>query len=169
MEAITWNTSQGVTTALSATVAQNYGSKKIKRTFIAYSEAVRLTLVFGLIGTILFVFWGEELFSLIVPDMETYIAGGEYLRINGYSQLFMMAEITSQGFLYGIGRSMPPAIISIVGNYIRIPLAIFLVSLGWGLAAIWWAISITSILKGIVALGYYFYVKRKMYKEYAIR
>lgn len=162
MEAITWNTSQGVTTALSAVVAQNFGSKKIKRTFSAYKEAIRLTFVFGLIGTLLFIFLGEELFGIIVPDRDTYIAGGEYLRINGYSQLFMMAEITTQGFLYGIGRSMPPATISIIGNYARIPLAGLFISLGWGLAGIWWAISLTSIFKGFAAIGYYLYIKRKL-------
>ncbi len=162
MEAITWNTSQGVTTALSAVVAQNYGAGNLRRTFDSYRLAMQLTFVFGVIGTLLFIFLGEEMFALIVPDPDTYMAGGVYLCINGYSQLFMMAEITTQGFLYGIGRTMPPAVISIAGNYARIPLAAMLIGMGWGLSGIWWAISITSILKGLAAVGYYFYAKRKL-------
>lgn len=48
----------------------------------------------------------------------------------GYSQLFMMLEITMQGVFYGIGKTIPPAIISIALNYLRIPIAIFLVKQG---------------------------------------
>ena len=33
----------------------------------------------------------------------------------------MMLEITMQGVFYGIGRTIPPAIISISCNYMRIP------------------------------------------------
>ncbi|WP_329903729.1 MATE family efflux transporter [Porphyromonas pogonae] len=162
LEAITWNTSQGVTTALGAIVAQNYTAKKAHRIFKAYKEALNFTFIFGIIGTILFVFFGQEVFSIIVPDPETYRVGGEYLKIDGYSQLLMMLEITTQGVLYGTGRTMPPAIISVVGNYLRIPLAWLLLSWGWGLPSIWWAISITSMLKGIVAYVYYRSVKRKI-------
>ena len=30
--------------------------------------------------------------------------GGDFLRIDGYSQLFMMLEITMQGVFYGLGK-----------------------------------------------------------------
>ena len=63
-----------------------------------------------------------------------------------------MAEITTQGLFYGVGRSKTPAVISIVGNLLRIPLALLLIYLGWGLPAVWWAISLSSIGKGITAI-----------------
>ena len=116
IEAITWNTSQGFSTALSAFVAQNYAAKKAIRVMKA---------------------------------------------LDGYSQLFMMLEITLQGVFYGIGRTIPPAIISISCNYLRIPMALLFVSFGWGLAGIWWCISITSILKGIIILVWFLAIKKK--------
>ena len=36
--------------------------------------------------------------------------------------MFMMMEITMQGVFYGLGRTIPPAIVSIGCNYMRIPL-----------------------------------------------
>ncbi|WP_446787155.1 MATE family efflux transporter, partial [Macellibacteroides fermentans] len=123
LEAIAWNTSQGFSTALSAFVAQNYAAGKNDRVLGAYATTLKMTAVFGAFCTLLFVFWGSELFSLIVPDPQAYKAGGVFLRIDGYSMLFMMLEITTQGLFYGTGRTIPPAVISIGFNTLRIPLA----------------------------------------------
>ncbi len=162
LEAITWNASQGFGTALSAFVGQNYAAGKIHRVFKGYRTTLAYTALFGCIGTILFFFWGQELFALIVPHKPTYVEGGRYLRIAAYSQLFMMLEITAQGLFYGTGRSFVPATISIVGNYARIPLAFLFMSWGWGLAAIWWAISATSICKGLTAIACLPWLKKRL-------
>ena len=99
-----------------------------------------MTAVFGTLCSLLFIFYGNELFSVFVPEEAAYRAGGNFLRIDGYSQLFMMLEITMQGVFYGIGRTVPPAIVSIGCNYMRIPAALLLVQTGMGVDAIWWAV-----------------------------
>ena len=161
IEAITWNTSQGFSTALSAFVAQNFAAKKIERVMKALKSTIFMTLIFGTICTFLFVFYGNQIFAIFVHEKEAYEAGGLALRIDGYSQLFMMLEITLQGVFYGIGRTVPPAIISISCNYLRIPMALLFVSFGWGLAGIWWTICLTSILKGIIILFWFLAIKKK--------
>lgn len=162
IEAITWNTSQGFSTALGAFVAQNYAAGKMYRVLKAYRTTLWMTSVFGTLCTLLFIYWGNEVFSVFVPETAAYTAGGIYMRIAGYSQLFMMLEITTQGLFYGTGRTIPPAVISISCNYLRIPLAIALTSAGWGVEGIWWAISLTSILKGIIASIWFAYIKNKL-------
>ena len=161
IEAITWNTSQGFATALSAFVAQNYAAQKVSRVMKAFKSTLFMTFVFGTICTFLFIFYGNNIFAIFVPEKEAYEAGGLFLRIDGYSQLFMMLEITLQGIFYGMGRTMPPAIISITCNYLRIPMALWFVSLGLGLAGIWWCICITSIIKGIIILVWFLAIKKK--------
>lgn len=161
IEAITWNTSQGFSTALSAFVAQNYAAKKIERVMKALKTTLWMTLIFGTLCSLAFIFLGNNIFAIFVPEKEAYEAGGLSLRIDGYSQLFMMLEIVIQGVFYGIGRTLPPAIISITCNYMRIPMALFFVSLGWGLSGIWWSICITSILKGIIILIWFLVIKKK--------
>lgn len=162
LEAITWNTSQGFGTALAAFVGQNYAARQYKRIFKAFKVCILFTSIFGVIATLLYYFWGEEFFALIVPDPEAYIEGGNYLRIAAYSQLFMMVEITLQGLFYGTGRSIIPASISIVGNLLRIPMAFLFLSWGWGLNAVWWAISLSSMLKGLIAIASLPYIKSKI-------
>jgi putative MATE family efflux protein len=162
IEAIAWNTSQGFSTALSAFVAQNYAAKKKERLQGAYHATLAMTSVLGLFCTVLFVFWGSDVFSLIVPEREAWLAGGVFLRIDGYSMLFMMVEITMQGLFYGTGRTIPPAIISITFNALRIPIAVLLSS--WmGVNGVWWAISITSLLKGITAFIWFRFLRKKMW------
>lgn len=162
IEAIAWNTSQGFSTALSAFVAQNYAAKQKKRVLGAYHTTLKMTSIFGILCTLLFVFFGSEVFSLIVPEQAAYEAGGIFLRIDGYSMMFMMLEITMQGLFYGTGRTIPPAIISITFNSLRIPMAIGLTALGLGVAGVWWAISISSILKGIVAFLWFRILQKKI-------
>ena len=163
IEAVSWNTSQGFSSALSSFVAQNYAAGKKNRITKAFKITIGLASFFGLLSSFAFIFYGNEIFSIFVPEAEAYTTGGRYLTIDGYSQIFMMIEITTQGMFYGVGRSLPPAIISIGCNYFRIPLSIFLISLGMGLDGIWWSISITSIMKGIICIIWLYLIRKKLY------
>ncbi len=163
IEAVSWNTSQGFSSALSSFVAQNYAAGKKNRIIKAFQITIGLASFFGLLSSFAFIFYGNEIFSIFVPEAEAYTTGGRYLTIDGYSQIFMMIEITTQGMFYGVGRSLPPAIISIGCNYFRIPLSIFLISLGMGLDGIWWSISITSIMKGIICIIWLYLIRKKLY------
>ena len=161
IEAITWNTSQGFSTALSAFIAQNYAAGRTERVLKAWYTTLWMTGIFGTFCTLLFIFFGNEVFSIFVPEQAAYEAGGVFLRIDGYSQLFMMLEITMQGVFYGIGRTIPPAIISISCNYMRIPLAILFVRMGMGVEGIWWAVSVTTVAKGLILLSWFIIIRKK--------
>ncbi len=154
IEGITWNTSQGFSTALGTFVAQNYAAGKLDRMKKAYRYTLSLMLSLGVLVTVAFVFSGENIFSAFVPENEAVIAGGEYLRIVGLSQMLMMLELTTQGMFNGIGRTVPPAVISIGFNLARIPLALWLAP-GIGIAGVWWAIAISTFFKGIILPVWY--------------
>lgn len=165
LEAISWNTAQGFATALSTFISQNYGAKKISRLLDAYKFTLRMTVIFGLASTMLYVFGGEALFSIIVPDPIAFKAGGIYLKISGYSQLFMILEITSQGFFYGIRKTVPPAIISIGGNLLRIPACLIALEYYPSVETIWWIISLSTILKGTIAMIWYLRARKQILSE----
>lgn len=44
----------------------------------------------------------------------------------------------------------------------RIPAALLLVQTGMGVDAIWWAVSGTTIAKGIILTGWFIFIKRKI-------
>lgn len=163
IEAIAWNTSEGFSTALSAFTAQNYAARKRNRVEAAYRTTLMMTSIFGVFCTFLYVFYGNEIFSIVVPEREAYMAGGLFLRIDGYSMMFLMLEITMQGLFYGIGRTVPPAVTSIVFNTLRLPLAMLLGAIGLGIEGVWWAICISSILKGIVSFIWFRTLSKKIW------
>ena len=162
IEAITWNTSQGFSTALSTFIAQNYAAGQKARVRQAWHTTLWMTGIFGTLCSLLFILFGNEIFSIFVPEAEAYRVGGDYLRIDGYSQIFMMMEITMQGVFYGVGRTVPPAIVSITCNYMRIPVALLLVHMGMGVDAIWWAVCGTTVAKGIILTTWFVIIKRKI-------
>lgn len=162
IEAITWNTSQGFSTALSTFIAQNYAAGQKSRVKQAWHTTLWMTGIFGTLCSLVFIFYGSEVFSIFVPEPEAFRVGGDFLRIDGYSQLFMMLEITMQGVFYGLGRTVPPAIVSIGCNYMRIPVALILVQMGMGVDAIWWAVCGTTIAKGIILTTWFVIIKRKI-------
>ena len=160
IEGITWNTSGGFSTALGSFVAQNHAAQKNNRIKQAFRYTLLIMGVIGTITTLAFVFFGKEIFSIFVPEKAAYEAGGRYLLIMGLSQLFMMLELTTQGMFNGIGRTTPPAIVSIVFNTLRIPLAMVIAG-KIGVEGVWWAISLTSVVKGISLAVWFFLQQRK--------
>ncbi len=164
IEGITWNSSSGFSTALGSFTAQNFAANKLKRALSAFRVTLFLMGILGIIASVSFMMFGDNIFALFVSEKEAYEAGCAYLFILGVSQLFMMLEITTQGMFNGFGRTSPPAIISITFNTIRIPLAIYLGS-KIGVTGVWWAITITSIFKGTILFIWYLILKKRLTRQ----
>ncbi len=162
LEGISWNTGQGLSTALSAFVSQNYGAGHRTRIRQGLAFTLKLATAVGLIGLLLNYFLGDRLFALIIPETRAILAGADYLRINSPAQLFMMIELSFQGFFYGMRRSLPPALISITGNALRIPLAMILLPIHPTIDTLWWIICWTCLLKGAAILLYYLTTRRRL-------
>lgn len=165
VEALTWNTSQGFSTALSAFVAQNYAAKKIDRGMQAYLYTIKILGVFGIFVSLALVFYGKEIFGLIVPHEDAMIAGGQYLFVMGTVQVFLMLEVTSQGMFNGVGRTIEPAVISISFNALRIPLAMYLATAMGSIMGVWWAIAISTVCKGIILPVWFSVIYRRIRKK----
>ena len=153
IEAISWMTAEGFAAALTAFVGQNYGAKRWDRILKGYKATMFMACLVGIFSTILFVFFGENIFSIFIPEEEAIVAGAIYLKILGYSQLFMCIEITTAGAFSGLGDTVTPSWVSIILTGLRIPIAIFLSSaIELGINGVWWSISGTSIVKGILLI-----------------
>lgn len=164
IEGVTWTTSQGFSTALSAFLAQNYAAKKIERGKKAYIYTLRLMVIFGIFVSLFFVLFGGEIFGVIIPEDEAIRAGAEYLAIIGLVQVFMMLELTTQGMFNGVGRTMPPAIINITLNIARIPLA-YVLAEQMGIIGVWWAMAISTVCKGTILPIWFSIIYRKLNRQ----
>ena len=163
IEAISWMTAGGFSTSLSAFVGQNYGAKKFDRIKEGYRKAMFIVGIVGVFATCLLIFGANPIFRLFIPnDNEAIREGTIYLRILGISQFFMCIEIATAGAFYGLGKTMPPALVGIVFNILRIPGALILSNYtSLGLRGVWWSISMSSVFKGLVlTVWFVFYLKR---------
>lgn len=149
IESISWMTAGGFQTAISTFVGQNYGAKKWDRIVNGYKAAFIIVGTIGVFATCLLIFGAKPIFSFFIPEQNTIPYGVNYLRILGISQFFMCMEIATAGAFNGMGKTVPPAIVGIVFTGLRIPAAL-MVSKYLGLNGVWWCISISSIIKGIV-------------------
>lgn len=150
VESISWMTAEGFAAALNSFTGQNYGAGQYKRVKRGYMTAVRMIVVWGLFTTAVLVFLSEPIFHVFIREPEVLAAGSEYLKILGYSQLFMCVELLTVGAFAGLGRTMIPSILSIVLTSSRIPMAIIFSGTALGLNGIWWALTVSSVIKGIV-------------------
>lgn len=99
--------------------------------------------------SLVFVLAPEQLLSMIIDAGEVISEGAVYLRIIGYLELFLCWEVVFEGAFTGLGMTRYPMYISIPLTVARIPLAWLLAfRFGLGVRGIWWAISLTTFLKG---------------------
>lgn len=167
IEAISWMTATGFSTALASFVGQNYGARKYKRIQKGYRLTMYVAGSIGLSAGVLFFIFNREIFSLFVQEPEAIEAGGIYLKILALSQVFMVTELVTAGAFNGCGHTTPPALIGILLTGARIPFAYYLCSFPTlGLTGIWWSITISSILKGtIIPLWYSLFQKKLLHKS----
>lgn len=167
IEAISWMTAEGLSVALGSFVGQNYGAKKYSRINKGCKIAITVSSVLGIITTLVLVFAGESIFSIFIDESEAIEKGAVYLKILGYSQFFMCLEIITTGAFKGLGRTYIPSIIITILTGARVPLAYFISRPEMlGLNGVWWSITLSSILKGILMISLFIYLLKlgKLYK-----
>ncbi|MBT9776463.1 MATE family efflux transporter [Clostridium sp. MCC353] len=164
IESISWMTADGFAAAINSFVGQNYGGKKYGRVKKGYLTSVGVMFVWGLLCTALLVFLPGPIFKIFIREPEIIPAGIDYLRIIGYSEMFMCIELTTVGALSGLGKTYLSSIISITLTSARIPLAMLLSATALGLNGIWWALTISSVTKGIVFFFCCLWIMEKLTK-----
>ena len=162
IESISWMAADGFSASINAFTSQNYGAKNYERVHKGYNTGMLVVGLWGLFTTCILVFLPGPIFSCFIHEPNILPYGIDYLKILGYSQLFMCIEIATQGAFNGLGKTLPPSIVSIVFTSARIPMAILL-SHYLGVNGVWWAISISSIIKGTVLVSWFIlYSKRRL-------
>lgn len=166
IESISWMTAEGFGAAVSAFMAQNLGAGSKERIIKGYRVAIGLEIVWGILCTVLLIVFPDYIFKIFITEKEILPMGVDYLKILGVAQFFMCIELTTAGAFTGLGKTIPPSITSIVLSAVRIPIASVLVAGGMGLNGIWWSITISCILKGIVMFIWFLYYLKHDFKRY---
>lgn len=150
VESISYMTADGFAAATNSFIAQNYGAGQYDRARKGYSTALKVMMGWGVFTTAVLVLVPAPIFRIFINEPEVLPLGMDYLRILGYSQLFMCMEILTAGAFSAYGKTLPPSVISIVFTAMRIPMAVVLEKTALGLNGVWWSISLSSMFKGVI-------------------
>lgn len=160
IESLSWMTASGFSTANATFIGQNYGAEKHERANKAYWTSLRIMFFVGLFSNAVLFFGRYPIIKLFLHEAEAIEYGAMYLLVLSFSQMFMCIEIVNEGAFSGISMTLPPSIIGIGGNILRIPLSYLLIPY-FGINGIWLAISISSILKGTISFSWFNLFKRR--------
>ena len=165
VEAISYMSADGFASATSSFMAQNYGAGQFERSKKGFTTSLKVMMVWGILTTLILVFFPQPIFSIFITEKEVIPLGVDYLRILGYSQLFMCLEIITAGAFSAYGHTLPPSIVSIIFTALRIPMALLLGKTVLGLNGVWTSISFSSVFKGGVLLIWYLFFMKKFNKK----
>ncbi|MBR0092381.1 MAG: hypothetical protein IJP92_11845, partial [Lachnospiraceae bacterium] len=161
IEAISWNVADGFAASLNAFTAQNVGAGKNDRYRRGYYYSATLLFGWGTLIALAFFFFPEAIAGLFFHEENVIPVMVSYLVIISICEPFMCVEILTVGALAALEKTRLSSIISITLTGARIPLAFLLTRQGLGTPSFWWALTVTSVLKGIVFFFTYRVVTKK--------
>ena len=150
IESISWTIASGLTTALNAFTAQNFGAGNLPRIHKGFKTGSKMMIVWGIIVSAILIIFPEPLFRLFITEEDVIPIGVAYLQAVGAAELFSCMEGLSAGILQGMGHTLPSAISGVSCTLLRIPLALILSATSLGIYGVWWTISISMMLKGLI-------------------
>ena len=150
--------------AFSTFIAQNFGAGKHERIRKGIRVAVRVTLIFCLIISVLVFVLARPLMLIFIPAHETEIIsiGVEYLRIEGAFYCGIGWLFLLYGFYRAVRRPGMSVVLTVISLGVRVALAYTLAAIpGIGVWGIWWSIPIGWFLADIFGWCYYRMKQRK--------
>lgn len=154
LEGFTWPVFWGFSMGIASIVGRCLGAGELAKAKQAIQIAFRLVTLFGLLATSMFWWGGEVLSGLFTSDAEVLKQAVLYAQVLALSQLFVAYEALAEGILSGAGKTKAIFYWSAPLNIMRIPCCwLFAIHYGYGAAAVWWVINLSTFLKALGKWG----------------
>ena len=149
-EAIAYMLASGFAVAAASIVGRRLGAGRPEDAARAAWRTVVLCGIACALWSCFLLFGGEMLAAFFVEPGPTRQYATSYYRVTALCLIPQAADIVLEGAFGGAGMTLPPMLITIPISLLRIPLAYWAVAAGYGVEGIWWVISLTAILRGVV-------------------
>jgi putative MATE family efflux protein len=150
LESLNYLTATAVGLGVATLVGQNLGANRVDRAEASANRGAALITISTGAVTVVFLVFAEPIARLFTSDPDAVREAVLFLRIVALSQIFMGWEIVYGHAFTGAGNTLPPMYVSSITSVLRIPLALWSAASGIGVVGIWWTISLTGIVRGIV-------------------
>lgn len=161
IESLSWLIGGGFGSALVAFIGQNYGAGKQERIRQGTRIASIIMAIWGSLVTVILLTLGGRIFSLFLTDPELVFLGRRYLIIFACCQLSMNLEAVASGAFKGIGRTIPPSLVSIISNGVKPIVAWLLSGTFLGIYGVWIGVCAITIVRGLWVCLWYFLSERR--------
>ncbi len=163
IESISYLTTHGMGVATATLVGQNLGAGRVDRVERLARRAAHLGTAAGFVFLAVYLLVPRPLVRLFTRDPEAVREGVEFLRIVALCQVFQAWELVLEGGFAGSGHTLPPMLISVPISLVRVPAAWLLSGpLGMGPSGIWWTISGTAAIRGLLSRFWWTRVARDL-------
>ncbi len=138
-------------------VGQNLGAGFPDRASLSVKRSAVLVTIILLPLTTLTFFFGGHLTHFFINDPEVIAYGRELFRITSFSVFAFSLILVLFGAFQGSGHTVPMMVVNTGRLWlVRIPatwlLAVFM---GWGPLGLWWAMNLSNLIAGSVALVWF--------------
>ena len=154
VEGLVYFTCLGFSTSASALVGQYLGAGQPERAERAAWLSTRYAVLITASLALLFGLGAPLIFRVFSGDADVVREGSSYLRIIALFEVGTALELVLEGAFAGAGNALPPMLVSVPFTAARIPLA-YLLAARMGASGIWWAISVTTAIKGLLMMGWF--------------
>ncbi len=167
VESFAYCVSVGFSIAATTLVGQSLGAKNTVRIReIAWSiSAYACGLMFFI--SIIILLFKEAIAGIFTSDPAVIAAASGYLRAIAYTEIFLAVEIVMEGVFSGMGNTMPPTVIGLPLNILRLPAAYYFSGI-FGIDGIWWTIGVSTVLKGLILVIWFKFTTISLPKTEAV-
>jgi len=145
----------GLTAAMISIVAFNYGARDKERIIKTIKNAIAIVFLVMMVGLAIFQFFPRFLLELFNASPEMMEIGMKALRIISLAfPLAGIAIVLSSSF-QALGKGFYSLFVSIIRQLVVLLPSAYLLSILWGLDAVWFAFLISEIVCLIVSLWLY--------------
>ena len=145
----------GIVQGMRPVIGYNYGAGEMDRVRKIFRLALLMCGGIMTGGTLLCLFFANDLIGMFTTNPETIQAGGLALRIISSGFIVSSISVTASGALEGLGKGVQSLLISLMRYVVIIMPAAFILSRIRGAVGVWNAFWITELISAIASVWIY--------------
>ena len=165
IESLSWLVGGGYAAAYRAFAGQNFGAKDFNRLKSGYRLSSVVMMCWGIFVGLIMFFAGGTIFGLFIDEPDILVIGVNYMRILAFVQIFQCVDSLSASAFEGFGKTLPPTVVWITFNALRVVVAFLLSQTALGINGIWIGIAFGNLMRGIVLTSWYLLYSKRMFKK----